>query len=324
MDYSALTNMLPSKASSRSARTQRLLTSAVSFYEYLITLGPEVGLFWMQKPTGACVLFMLNRYIFLLNNVLGALYWAPQSERMYALLPSRSSGRRSTNMEPPPQSPVCSIFLGQMCVLPLSEDGTRSSNDSLPVNVVTRTSVISAEVLVILVTWFTTYRRGIFRQRGLTLSSIVLFDGTIYFLAMLILNVIDMCFSLLTIGPTTAIRFSSLVADFVEPINSVLISRFLLKLQAASHDTIHLDSGTQESSQGASGVGVGTLNFARIIGSLGSSLDPEEDGGSRSSSVEKEPDLEATTHKRRNRRRQSCEHEDAHAAALERCRVADW
>ena len=64
-----------------------------------------------------------------------------------------------------------------MCVLLLSEDGTRTSNRSLAVNVVTRTSVISAEVLVILVTWFTTYRRGIFRQRGLTLSSIVLFDG---------------------------------------------------------------------------------------------------------------------------------------------------
>ena len=95
--------MLPSKASSRSARTQRLLvslpprdivprprscqTSAVSFYEYLITLGREVGLFWMQKPTGACVLFMLNRYIFLLNNVLGALYWAPQSEQVRARSP---------------------------------------------------------------------------------------------------------------------------------------------------------------------------------------------------------------------------------------------
>ena len=41
----------------------------------------------MQKPTGACVLFMLNRYIFLLNNVLGALYWAPQSEQVRARSP---------------------------------------------------------------------------------------------------------------------------------------------------------------------------------------------------------------------------------------------
>ena len=62
---------------------------------------------------------------------------------------------------------------------------------------------------------------------------------------MLVLNVIDMCFSLLTvrehpladhrapsaedrrgaqIGPTTAIRFSSLVADFVEPYVAALLT----------------------------------------------------------------------------------------------------
>ena len=44
-------------------------------YEFLITLESEVMLFWMQRPVnGASILFVLNRYIALVVQILG---WSP-------------------------------------------------------------------------------------------------------------------------------------------------------------------------------------------------------------------------------------------------------
>ena len=40
-------------------------------YEYMITLGREVQLFWRRKLTGAAALFYLNRYLSLVVNVYG-------------------------------------------------------------------------------------------------------------------------------------------------------------------------------------------------------------------------------------------------------------
>ena len=38
-------------------------------YEYLITVGAEVELFWRRKITGASVLFLANRYLVLFYNL---------------------------------------------------------------------------------------------------------------------------------------------------------------------------------------------------------------------------------------------------------------
>ena len=38
-------------------------------YEYLITLGPEVRLFWRREITGASILFFVNRYVVLFYNL---------------------------------------------------------------------------------------------------------------------------------------------------------------------------------------------------------------------------------------------------------------
>ena len=40
---------------------------ALLAYEYLITFGAEVNLFWRQKFTAAAAFFFLNRYIVLAN-----------------------------------------------------------------------------------------------------------------------------------------------------------------------------------------------------------------------------------------------------------------
>ncbi|KAI0794568.1 hypothetical protein C8Q74DRAFT_1366001 [Fomes fomentarius] len=323
-------------------------TATTCFYEYIITFGLEYELFWKRKLTGAWVLFMLNRYTFLLNNVLGALYWMPQSLKVGCYIPLITAlrsplspslqtcmvtaeassvvsalqylpwagqspalaliGLQPSNVEDNEafaglrafalsQSRLLGALAFSLSVIPFiikfariflwhfhgaidpifgcgeeeTSNATQGHMYAVLFDILIRACSISAEVIVVLVTWFTIYRRGAFRQRGVTLSSIVLLDGTAYFLVMLFLNILDMCFSLLTVGPNTAIQFSSLVTQFIEPITSILVSRFLLNLQGANRDAVNLTS--RSPSQQLTSTGGQTLNFARIIGSLGSSLD---------------------------------------------------
>ncbi|KAH9855446.1 hypothetical protein C2E23DRAFT_901346 [Lenzites betulinus] len=60
---------------------------ALLVYEYVITFGMEVGLFWRRKITGATILFLVIRYVALLNyGFLGALTFAPISEQWLMVL----------------------------------------------------------------------------------------------------------------------------------------------------------------------------------------------------------------------------------------------
>ena len=47
-----------------------VLISALVLYDYLISLDQEVNLFWKRKFTGATVLFLLNKYLLVLSNIL--------------------------------------------------------------------------------------------------------------------------------------------------------------------------------------------------------------------------------------------------------------
>ena len=38
-------------------------------YDFAITLGAEINLFWTRKPTGATALFVLNRYLLVLDYI---------------------------------------------------------------------------------------------------------------------------------------------------------------------------------------------------------------------------------------------------------------
>ena len=69
-------------------------------------------------------------------------------------------------------------------------------------------------------------------------------------------------------------------------ITAILISRFLLDLQEANRTDKDLNDGTSTQII-SSTASVGTINFARVIGSIGASLDrPDGDGGSDPDGVE--------------------------------------
>ncbi|PIL24620.1 hypothetical protein GSI_12504 [Ganoderma sinense ZZ0214-1] len=152
-----------------------------------------------------------------------------------------------------------------------------------PVTIVTRTSLIAAELIVLVVSWITTYRRGTFRGKSgekHTVAHVVLLNGTTYFLAMLFLNCLQLGFTLAAVGPTRKVLNVSEVTTFSEPITSVLITRFLCDLQRANQrDVVNLDSTGPVSSHSSSEMIISphTMRFRSMFDSFGSVLVREGD-----------------------------------------------
>ena len=49
-------------------------------FDHAITLGQEIDLFWRKRWTGASAIFLLNRYLALVNFVLAMCEYAPKTE----------------------------------------------------------------------------------------------------------------------------------------------------------------------------------------------------------------------------------------------------
>ncbi|KAI0331428.1 hypothetical protein GY45DRAFT_1360794 [Cubamyces sp. BRFM 1775] len=129
-----------------------------------------------------------------------------------------------------------------------------------------RGTAIIADIIVILVTWKTQYKTyGLSKDlpTPMRLCTIMLRDGTIYFVVLTILNIIVIVFEYLQIftdNVTLDDNTSNLVI-FVEPLTAILVSEFLNDLHEAADKTC----GSETLSS------VSALEF-RIIGSISASL----------------------------------------------------
>ncbi|TBU40746.1 hypothetical protein BD309DRAFT_869679, partial [Dichomitus squalens] len=145
------------------------------------------------------------------------------------------------------------------------------------VTIASRTCLIAADCLAIWATWFTLYQAGrVARHAGVlkgSISSVFLVYGTAYFLALAILNSLHLTFTLLSLA-IFASRFASGITAFSIPLSAILVSRFLLHLQAASLRSV----GSIPSSQALSLSLNSSLVFERVVGSLasGTSLASED------------------------------------------------
>ncbi|EIW61102.1 uncharacterized protein TRAVEDRAFT_46325 [Trametes versicolor FP-101664 SS1] len=240
------------------------------FFEYATTLDREVNLFWKRKFTGATTLFLTNRYIPLLLHAVDMCGYAPMSDKYVPW--AAFSGLRAYALSGP------SIILGLTTFL-LSSVAIAVNltqyhwligfNDpTYGLTIVSRTCMIAADVLVIIITWAATYRmRGLRLNGGIgrTLSAVLFEYGIIYFLFLTILNALHLSFTLVSLA-SDSISPVSYVTVFTEPITAVLISRFLFELQEANADVTASDAHNDVSSRTTS------LNFARVVGTLGSPL----------------------------------------------------
>ncbi|KAH9893477.1 hypothetical protein C8Q73DRAFT_697049 [Cubamyces lactineus] len=132
-----------------------------------------------------------------------------------------------------------------------------------------RVPMIIADLFTIVITWKTqhrTYSLGKKLSASFILTTVLLRDGTIYFVVLTALNILLLAFDYHQVFANDAINVSYLV-NFAEPITSILISDFLTNLREAA-DSLASAPELQAS--------VSTLEF-RIISPIGASLHgPEE------------------------------------------------
>ncbi|KAI0794461.1 hypothetical protein C8Q74DRAFT_1445830 [Fomes fomentarius] len=249
--------------------------SAFLIYDIIVTLDSEVNNFWAGRLTGAKALFFANRYIALLSivamiatNGLLSDKGCTSLERMVTVTQSLmfvpwaafSAARAYVlgNNKP------LSIFLFLCFLMPLGVNlaplvlGITGEADpifgcTLKLNITTDLSVkfvlmarlplILADAILVFITWWSPHtrdvRRSLRHSDSWSFSTILLQNGTIYFIVMFILNVAHLVFSMEAIFGSGN---ESFITTFTSPLTSVLVSRFLLQLQQAHKRTVRVPS----------------------------------------------------------------------------------
>ncbi|RDX51235.1 hypothetical protein OH76DRAFT_318540 [Lentinus brumalis] len=250
-------------------------------YDFLINSDREVNAFWRKPVTAASILFFSNKYISILNHILASVTALPKTDKLHTTRPSGVHHRAraipamgsifcdaSSGAEPksdPRSNHRCSLHSAIHCELYASRpsrspfrhaqvrlfhntSGFRSHKPRR-LTAISRSSLILADVVLIVITWGTIPNRHIAkREPSSLLARILLLDGTVYFIMLLILNSLHITFTLLSIFGTGG---SSNMTAFTEPVTSVLTSRFLLDIQEASRrSAAAMSTGGSESSSG--------------------------------------------------------------------------
>ncbi|OCH88700.1 hypothetical protein OBBRIDRAFT_733874, partial [Obba rivulosa] len=158
------------------------------FYDHIITFSSEIELIWGRRFTSVTLIFHLNRWLIFLWAViglssfhsLGALHVTFSAVRMYAI----SGGNRwlavtifalcSAQSGVDVVSPSCYKHCVRLCVL------SGAYAHEIAVMVISRTCVVVADMLVLLVTWSKTYsikRDAIRANTRALLATMLLRDG---------------------------------------------------------------------------------------------------------------------------------------------------
>ncbi|KAH9936023.1 hypothetical protein B0H21DRAFT_64010 [Amylocystis lapponica] len=248
-------------------------------YDYFLTFSREVELIWKRKFTGVTVLFILNRYAWMLRLVLSTIPFPLRS----LVLPSNGCTSSvvdvvdvvGTNV---PTLLVLSLgftYFGiQMCVLipervsfdPVNgcsfEYASFSYDAVLYIVLYICGNILDFCVLVL--TWMRTYR--IHKHASevhikASIATLILRDGTITWGIMFMLGLADtVCYYL-------DVPELDLAYDFKSILGPMLLSRFMLSLRE-----VYL-SGTG----GGTSRSVGSMHFAsNIVGVVGAPLDHDE------------------------------------------------
>ncbi|KAL7285753.1 hypothetical protein ACG7TL_000862 [Trametes sanguinea] len=109
-----------------------------------------------------------------------------------------------------------------------------------------RIPAILCDILVIAITWVKTFRinwlaRDVLNKSGVshtTLHSVMLESGTIYFLTLLCLNILQIVMNILIL---LDFGDGGYVTQLIDPITSILVARFILNLRAAN-EPLHVST----------------------------------------------------------------------------------
>ncbi|OSC96671.1 hypothetical protein PYCCODRAFT_1481818 [Trametes coccinea BRFM310] len=272
---------------------------ALMAYEYVITLHQEVRFIWMRKKTPATWLFFVIRYYGLLSLlVLQAISFAPFSDTgctryvtaeaafqyaqyIFWAVFSALRALALSNMNWPLGGIVfllsCGPFAVNIWVLGglgvygfnVPKVGCVGSSDetiheAIIGVAVSRSCNIASDFLVILVTWRSAAKgqwlHAVNGHRP-SLMRVMMLNGTIYFLALLIVNSLHLILTLLSID--AGVDPASSVTLFSDPLTAILICRFLLDLHAANARAAWEDSDDTRLA-GVNLSQVGSIRFASL------------------------------------------------------------
>ncbi|RPD67536.1 hypothetical protein L227DRAFT_569665 [Lentinus tigrinus ALCF2SS1-6] len=280
------------------------------FYDFVITSGREVNLFWTKKLTGASALFFFIRYVTLVYEILDVVssvftlsdkvcdgviksYTALEYVRYipFAVFSAMRAHGLLKNWVLSVLILVLSFTpLVNFAMFPLGLTGMFdpvvgcvanivriTPNEPIIFVSVARAGLILADFILIVLTWVTLaigparphLHLGDNTRRSL--AAIMLWNGLIYFVILFILNVLHLSFTLTSIF---GIDEPSNITLFTDPVTSILTWHFLLDLQEANQRDLKLDS---EDPMHTSMSITGSLNFARVMGSIGSIVVPGAD-----------------------------------------------
>ncbi|KAI0794716.1 hypothetical protein C8Q74DRAFT_1195234 [Fomes fomentarius] len=281
--------------------TETVSFSALTCYEYIITLAGEIEYFWGSSLTGSTAIFFVNRYLYLSYRCLSTdcilvidcvhdscmqyasaahateiLCYVPRAIfsalRVFAL-----SGRNrflTYAVLILSLAPVALDFAGfrwaTYTIVPFS--GCENIDLTFcTVNVFSRVSLIVSDILVIAVTWCATFKtsriaRGRGRDGHHTLSALLLRDGDV----LLTMNTLQLVFTTSSVGYLVTKTNTGYIIQLFEPLSVFLVGRFLLSIQQTNARMCGL--GIQSETTMVSGGATDSLRFDRLVGSMGDSL----------------------------------------------------
>ncbi|KAI0718685.1 hypothetical protein C8T65DRAFT_737040 [Cerioporus squamosus] len=283
--------------------------TALVLYEHVITLGMEVQQVWKREISGATVLFVLTRYMTLLNRVfvtislssihspeavstsiLVVVMSAIAAVRVYALW-SRDIRLFVVVMVAGTFPALTNLFFrsaSSVYIIPTAlyscqvAPTAMSASAYTALSIATRTVAIFSDGLVVVLTWIKTYRVFVLTRKisfRTNYSALILRDGTLYFLAVCVLNLVAIIY-IMDVG-------ANLLNDMIVTLSSLLMARFLLNLRdhrSRTEDIIYVAETTGKGTMGTSPVS--TLRFTSdlldsMAGSVGAAdedvLDDDDD-----------------------------------------------
>ncbi|KAM5530036.1 hypothetical protein V8D89_016298 [Ganoderma adspersum] len=127
--------------------------------------------------------------------------------------------------------------------------------------IVNRVSNVIADAILVFVTWKFLPTSALATYSAMTLASVMLRNGIMYFIVLTMLNVVQL---VLTVSPD-GVAFCAWYYTF--PMSSVLVSHFLLDLQEAHQRTV-IGLATGDAADASQDVG-SSIRFASALGSVG-------------------------------------------------------
>ncbi|KAH9852023.1 hypothetical protein C2E23DRAFT_731504 [Lenzites betulinus] len=249
----------------QAANSNLLWTScaiALLAYDYLLTFHHEVRFVWGRKFSAATVLFVLNRYFIILLYVVDMVTQCPGVGRFITVLEvvpyiiwATFSSLRAYALSR--RNAIIGVIIFVLSLVPagvnayffstftfvnlpppnncaaLSDITPELSKIHFSVTIVSRTGLMAADVLVVIVTWISTYRLGRASHDlhiGASFGVQLLRDGTIYFVVLIAMNIVHMVLN--TVQPNNFVQQASYVTILENALTSILISRFILNLRA--------------------------------------------------------------------------------------------